>query len=207
MMRTISAVLFIGLILTPVWFTVSEAVQVPGTPASPPSVQPAPVDKTDPIFQEFLKEVEKDGPILRDPFRRPNPVPNGPNSLPGQNPASPNGSPPGPMIPPGQGPAFGPGPGQGPRPGPNQYPGPNQSPGPMYDSSSPYGPPSNPMNASPEQRKEMRWQVIEQILRNAREIRSQSEILRSLGETAQADRLNQLAEDLRRAALQSAPNP
>lgn len=203
MTRTISAVLFIGLILPPVWFSVSEAVQIPGPPASPPTTPPNPVDKSDPIFQEFLKEVEKDGPILRDPARRPNPVPNGPNSLPGQNPAPPNGGPAGPMIPPGQGPAFGP----GPRLGPTHGPGPNQSPGPMLDSNSPYGPPSNPMTASPEQRKEMRWQVIEQILRNAREIRSQSEILRSLGETTQADRLNQLAEDLRRAALQSAPNP
>jgi len=197
MMRTLSAVLFIGLILTPAWLSVGEAVQIPGPPASPPTIPPNPVDKSDPIFQEFLKEVEKDGPILRDPARRPNPVPNGPNAIPGQNPAPPNGLPPGPMIPPGQ----------GLRPGTGQGPGPGQLQGPMHDSNSPYGPPSNPMNASPEQRKEMRWQVIEQILRNAREIRSQAEILRSLGETAQADRLNQLAEDLRRAALQSAPNP
>jgi hypothetical protein len=69
--------------------------------------------------------------------------------------------------------------------------------------------PQQPFPRSPEQEQEMRWQSLEQLLRNAREIRSQAELLKTLGHAEQADQLNRLADELRHAAIQivSRPNP
>lgn len=39
----------------------------PATPAIPPST----IDKNDPLFQEFLKQIEKNGPSLKDPSKLP----------------------------------------------------------------------------------------------------------------------------------------
>lgn len=142
--------LFLALVLGPLWLSRGEAVQIPATnptppgPPSPPTLPQEPFippDKNDPLFQEFLKEVQKSGPMLTDPGR-PNP------SLP---------------------------------------------------------PPHIPR--SPEQEQEMRWQSLEQLLRNAREIRGQAELLRTLGHAEQADHLNHLADELRRAAIQIVSPP
>jgi hypothetical protein len=155
-MRLGSLILFLVLILAPVWLSVGEAVQIPAPPLTPPQEKPAPTDKADPLFQEFLKEVEKSGPMLRDPVR-PSPGMPLPNSMPG---------------------------GAGGVPHPPQH-------GPI----------------SPEQQQEMRWHSLEQLLRNAREIRAQADFLRSIGQAAQADHLNQLADELRRTAIQVVPAP
>lgn len=148
-MRFSSLILFLAFILAPVWISVGEAVQTPFQQQPPPETQLPSPDKSDPLFQEFIKEVEKSGPILRDPARPPRPA----------------GT-------------------------PHEWiPSPNH--GPM-----PQG-----------QTEEMRWQSVEQLLRNAREIRTQAELVRSLGQKEPADRLLQLADELRRTAIQIAPTP
>jgi hypothetical protein len=52
---------------------------------------------------------------------------------------------------------------------------------------------------------EMQWHAIENLLRSAREIRAQAELLRTAGRGDKADRLVDLANQLRLAALDSAP--
>jgi hypothetical protein len=155
-MRLNSLVLFLVFIIVPVWFSVAQVPQPPGNAPTRPTEAPATVDPTDPLFQEFVRQVEKSGPILQDP-----------------------GAPP-----------------KQPDPYRPQWSGPVGSPPHAL-----HGP------LSPDQREEMRWQAVEQLLRNAREIRSQADFFRSIGQAAQADRLSQLANDLRKAAIESAPSP
>ncbi len=153
-MRWGSLILFLAFILAPVWLSVGEAVQIPVPPSTPLQEKATAPDKTDPLFQEFIKEVEKSGPILRDPDRHTRGM-HAPNSMPA---------------------------------GPAGFPHPPHQ-GPM----------------SPEQEVEMRWQALEQLLRNAREIRAQADFLRSIGQATEADRLNQLADELRRTAVRVVP--
>lgn len=153
-MRRGSLILFLVLILAPVWLSVGEAVQIPAPPSAPPQGKATAPDKTDPLFQEFIKEVEKSGPILRDPVRPFRGI-QASDSMPA---------------------------------GAAGFPHPQHQ-GPM----------------SPEQEVEMRWQALEQLLRNAREIRAQADFLRSIGQAPEADRLNQLADELRRTAVRVVP--
>jgi|JI9StandDraft_2_1071091.scaffolds.fasta_scaffold03763_6 hypothetical protein len=152
-MRFASLILILSFILAPVWISIGSAFQAPAQPQPPttdklpPSAIEKP-DRSDPLFQEFIKEIAKSGPMLRDPAHSEH-----------------HGFP------------------------PSHTPGPNHGP------------------LSPEQAEEMRWQSIEQLLRNARDIRSQAELIRSLGQGEQAGRLIQLADELRRTAIQIAPPP
>ena len=155
-MRLNSLVLFLVFIIVPVWFSVAQVPQPPSNPPPRSTEFPAAVDPNDPLFQEFVRQVEKSGPILQDP-----------GVLPKQ---------PDPIRPHWSGPVG----------------------LPPLDSHS---------HLSPDQRDEMRWQAVEQLLRNAREIRTQADFFRSIDQAAQADRLSQLANDLRKAAIESAPTP
>lgn len=165
--------LFFLLFTAPVWLSnspwlpVGVAVQEPNQPTPPTSFPPT--DKSDPIFQEFVKEVEKNGPILRDPARpdqgRKEPIPQ----------------------------PFQPAPPHPTGPHPGRFPT--------------HQPPEATFPSSPEQQREMRWQAIEQLLRNAREIRSQAENLRATGDPQNGDKLIHLANELRRTAIQTAPTP
>lgn len=165
-MRFASLILILSFILAPVWISIGSAFQAPVQPQPPTAdKQPPPAnqtaDRSDPLFQEFIKEVEKSGPMLRDPAHSER------HGFPAH----------------GSQPPLGAGWGDGPMPGPNRGP------------------------LSPEQAEEMRWQSIEQLLRNARDIRSQAELIRSLGQVEPAGRLIQLADELRRTAIQIAPPP
>lgn len=177
-MRFASLILILSFILAPVWISIGSAFQAPVQPQPPAADKLPPTtnqqpDRSDPLFQEFIKEVEKSGPMLRDPAH------------PERHGVPPHGSQP----------LLGARWGDAPMPGLNHGFPPNHSPGPNH------GP------LSPEQAEEMRWQSIEQLLRNARDIRSQAELIRSLGQGEQAGRLIQLADELRRTAIQIAPPP
>lgn len=124
---------------------------LPLTPAIPPGT----IDKSDPLFQEFLKQIEKNGPSLKDPSDFP------PHA---KNESSRN---------------------------------PKELAGDAVDSNW-----KGSGNAA-----ERRWFIIENLLRQARELKENATALRNAGLDEQSDRLEKTVQEIRQIALESAPAP
>lgn len=220
-MRKRALAIFLSFFLAPIWIAFAQQ--------PPPSSQPPKPDfKSDPLFEELVKEVEKAGPILKDPGNPSGPGnPNAPGNpqdrapkAPGNNAEANGEARPRPLggeppfsnqpFPPGQDPNFrsdGP-PGQPPRMDRPPFPN-NAQPRPSF-SNHPQQP-HNPGEAlhhqpHPMDPAEMQWHAVENLLRNAREIKTQAELLRAAGRGDKAARLEDLAHQLRLAALDSAPH-
>ncbi|MEY4567111.1 MAG: hypothetical protein RLY14_2081 [Planctomycetota bacterium] len=122
-------------------------------PENLPTEPPTKFDKSDPLFQELLKQIEKNGPFLKDPS----------NHLP---------------------------PADGDR---NHHPK-----GLLEDAANlPFG--ENRTSV------ERRWFTIENLLRQARELKENATALRHAGLNEQSDRLEKIIQELRQIALESAP--
>lgn len=124
---------------------------LPPTPALPPTT----VDKSDPLFQEFLKQIEKNGPSLKDP-----------SDLPPQFEDERN-----------------------------------------RDSKVIPGDTLNPSSTGNRNAVEPRWLIIENLLRQARELKENATALRHAGLDEQSDRLEKTVQEIRQIALESAPAP
>ena len=121
----------------------------------PPAIPPTTIDKSDPLFQEFLKQIEKSGPSLKDPVVVPSHA-------------------------------------EG-----NRNRNPNKLAEDAFDSSW-----RGNRNAV-----EQRWLIIENLLRQARELKENAIGLRHAGLDEQSDRLEKTVQEIREIALEAAPAP
>lgn len=122
---------------------------------NPPTEPQSPIDKSDPLFQELLKQIEKNGPTLKDPSN---------------------------LSPTVEG---------------DRIPHPK---GIVEDA-------SNLAIGENRTSVERRWLMIENLLRQARELKENATALRQAGLDEQSDRLEKIIQEIRQIALESAPAP